>query len=73
MVRSLGDIGMYRSNHGIGEAMAMLGREKRARAQLGGWLQGNWYRTGTSRSDVRHREYAAAMHDAGQVVCIARA
>lgn len=46
-----------------------FGRDEYARAAA--WLQGNWYRTGTSRSDVRHREYADTVH-AGQVVCIVR-
>lgn len=41
----------------------------RRKARARGRLQGNWYRTGTSRSDVRHREYDA-MHDAGQVALL---
>lgn len=46
----LQDIGMYRSNHGIGETMAMLRRGRNARARAAGWLAAGqlvpyWYQS----------------------------
>lgn len=66
-------LGRYRNvsieswdRRGDGDARTGETRARAAGRLAAGQLVPYW-------SDVRHREYAAAMHDAGQVVCIARA